>query len=189
VAARNAPCDDKAAMPDKRSYTEDEVREILDQALQKERDRHLDHDQLLSVASEIGLEREAIETAVGEVQEQRARQEAEQRALARRRRSLALHAAVFAVVHVLLFAVNYLTSPGQWWVLFPAVFWGLALLAHAAFAALWRPPTGATASEARRVRPQPVTATRQVRVNARADDDAVLEEDDVVTGKQSINEK
>jgi hypothetical protein len=34
-------------------------------------------------------------------------------------------------VNVFLFAINFLTSPGQWWVLFSILTWGLALLFHA----------------------------------------------------------
>jgi hypothetical protein len=33
-----------------------------------------------------------------------------------------------------LFAVNLLTTPGEWWVLFPIVLWGLVLAFHARFA-------------------------------------------------------
>ena len=30
-----------------------------------------------------------------------------------------------------MFGVNYATTPGEWWVLFPVFFWGMALFAHA----------------------------------------------------------
>ncbi len=46
---------------------------------------------------------------------------------------LAAHAFVYLAVNALLFAVNFLTTPGQWWVLFPVFFWGLGLLLHLGF--------------------------------------------------------
>lgn len=77
---------------------------------------------------------EALERAAHDVLEERRRTEASNRITSTRKRWLAAHAAVFALINGLLFAVNALTTPGEWWFLFSAVLWGLALSGHAAFA-------------------------------------------------------
>jgi len=68
-----------------------------------------------------------------EVTEARLSTAATTRIVSRRRRILAAHAVAYAVINALLFAVNFLSTPGEWWVLFPVFFWGLGLLLHAGF--------------------------------------------------------
>jgi hypothetical protein len=74
--------------------------------------------------------------AAVEIEQAKLDAEASQSLRSRRQKWLAAHAAVFAVVNALLFTVNFLTTPGEWWVLFSVFFWGLALAAHAGVAAL-----------------------------------------------------
>src|SRR5215213_3672982 len=41
-----------------------------------------------------------------------------------------VHAAVYAMVNLGLFAINALTAFGIWWFLFPLIGWGIALTIH-----------------------------------------------------------
>jgi len=120
-----------------RSYDDDEVRSIIARALGTQAGGNagteLSHEQLLAVGSEIGLSAEAMEQAARDVEQSGAIARLERRILGRRRSWFASHAAAFGVVNSVLFAINYLTTPGQWWVLFPLVVWGLVLLLHARF--------------------------------------------------------
>lgn len=44
---------------------------------------------------------------------------------------VARHLAVYISVIALLAGINLLTSPGDWWVQWPALGWGIGLLSHA----------------------------------------------------------
>ena len=114
-----------------RSYGEDDVREIIDRALKEQPTAGVSHEDLLSIGAGVGLSPAAIESAAREVTDARLTKTATERVAARRRRGVLAHALVYSVVNALLFAINFLTTPGQWWVLFPIFFWGLGLLLHA----------------------------------------------------------
>ena len=47
-----------------------------------------------------------------------------------RERGFHVHAGVFAAVMALLFVIDYLTSPGRYWVQWPLLGWGAGLLWH-----------------------------------------------------------
>lgn len=42
-----------------------------------------------------------------------------------------VHVAVYAAVIVLLFVINLTTSPGSYWVIWPLMGWGIAVIIHA----------------------------------------------------------
>ncbi len=54
---------------------------------------------------------------------------------------------MFALINGLLFGVNALTTPGEWWALFPIFFWGLALAFHAGIGIVVAPSKGALKRE------------------------------------------
>jgi hypothetical protein len=113
------------------SYDDDEVRAIIEHALKAQPERSLSHDVLLSIGAGVGLSSEAIERAAEEVREARSTAAATASVVSRRRRGVAIHAFVYLLVNAFLFAINALTTPGEWWVLFPVFAWGLGLALHA----------------------------------------------------------
>lgn len=123
-------------MPDPRRYSDQDIQAIVQRALEQQgaAKGDLSHADLLGIGEQIGVSADALERAAHDVVEARRGAEAKNRVTSTRRRWLAAHAAVFALLNGLLFAVNALTTPGEWWFLFSAVFWGLALSGHAAFA-------------------------------------------------------
>ena len=120
-------------MADDRRYKDDEVRAIIDRALKKQPDSGVTHEELLAIGAGVGLSRAALEGAARELEEARLDQVATERVVSERRRGVAAHAFVFAAVNGFLFLINRLTTPGEWWVLFPVLAWGLGLLLHAGF--------------------------------------------------------
>jgi len=122
-------------MSDQRSYKDDEVRAIIERALKEQQPQSggVSHEDLLAIGGGVGLSPAAIESAVREEREGRLTATATARVVARRRRGVAAHALVFALVNALLFAINFLTTPGEWWVLFSVFGWGLGLALHAGF--------------------------------------------------------
>jgi len=125
-------------MAGERKYSDGEMREILERALAKQGPGQdpsaITHAELLAIGEQVGVPPEAMARAAAEVAQARLDADATQSVKSRRQKWLAAHAAAFAVVNGLLFTVNYLTTPGEWWVLFSIFFWGLALAAHAGVA-------------------------------------------------------
>jgi 2TM domain len=115
------------------NYGDDEVRAIIERALEAQPAGGVSHEDLLSIGAGVGLSGEAIERAAQEVREARLTASATATVLARRRRGVAVHAFVFFAVNAFLFAVNFLTTPGEWWFLFSVFGWGLGLLLHVGF--------------------------------------------------------
>jgi plasmid stability protein len=124
------------AMPDARKYSDDEVREILERALTGENadPTSITHGDLVAIGEQVGLTPEAMARAAREVTQAKLDGAATRSLKSRRRKLLGAHAALYAVINALLFTVNFLSTPGEWWFLFSVVFWGLALAAHAAVA-------------------------------------------------------
>jgi 2TM domain len=120
-------------MVDERSYKNEDVRAIIDRALEAQPQEGVTHADLLAIGAEVGLSSAAIERAALDVREQRLSDAARAHVLARRRRGLLAHALAFFAINAFLFVVNFLTTPGQWWVLFPVFGWGFGLILHAIF--------------------------------------------------------
>jgi len=114
-------------------YSDDEVRAIIDRALREQPNREVSHQELLEIASGVGISREAIEAASREVQEAREDEQAKLQIFSRRRKRLGSHVWFFLVVNLFAFAVNYLSTPGEWWCLYSILLWGLFLAFHARF--------------------------------------------------------
>jgi len=120
-------------MADERRYDDEDVKAVIARAVERQSGGALTHADLLGIGEELGLSKDDIENAALEVSEKRRETEATRAIVSRRRKWLALHGLVFAVLNGLLFTINALTTPGEWWFLFPVVSWGLLLLLHAGF--------------------------------------------------------
>jgi hypothetical protein len=170
-------------MDDDRSYKNDDVRAIIDRALASQPQEGVSHEDLLAIGGEVGLSRTALERAALEVREERLNEAARELVVARRRRGFLAHAVVFLAVNAFLFAINVLTTPGQWWVLFPVFAWGFGLLMHALFGISGRVSTRALnrakrVLEQRRVAALPPRLSMQSgRVRARESDPDLAERD------------
>jgi hypothetical protein len=114
-------------------YTDDDIKAIIGRALESQTGDHggATHADLLAIAEQVGIAPAAIERAANEVLESRLDAEADARIRSTRKRWLGLHGLLFALINALLFTVNALTTPGEWWVLFSVFVWGLVLALHA----------------------------------------------------------
>lgn len=116
-------------------YSDADVRAIIERAMTKSGDGSgVSHEDLLSIGEQVGLSRQAMEQGAKELAAERVRNEARFAVATSRRRWLALHALLFALVNAVAFSINALTTPGEWWALFSIVPWGLALALHLALA-------------------------------------------------------
>jgi hypothetical protein len=124
------------AMPRAANYSDEEVKEILEHALARVGGdpAGTSRQDLLAIGEQVGIPADVMAAAAEEVLRARSERQAHESKRARRRRWLMAHALLFAVANLLMFGVNYATTPGEWWVAFPIFFWGLALAAHAGVA-------------------------------------------------------
>jgi 2TM domain-containing protein len=134
-----------------RSYSDDEVRAIIERALKEQPASGVSHEDLLSIAAGVGLSAAAVESAARQVSDAQLTKVATERIVSRKRRYVAAHAFVYFVVNAVLFTINFLTTPGQWWVLFPVLCWGIALILHAGFSLFSRVSESRLAQEKRRL--------------------------------------
>lgn len=119
------------------SYRSEDVQKILQRALAKKQEGEFSRQQLLEMASELGISPETLQQAEEEwiaqqESDQVSFQEAEQRRKFNRfrRQAFKAHLISYAAVNVFLIAINLLTSPSYFWAIFPLLGWGLGLFFH-----------------------------------------------------------
>jgi hypothetical protein len=134
-----------------RSYGDEEVRAIIERALKAQPASGVSHDELLAIGAGVGLSPAALESAAREVTEARLTRTATDRVQSFKRRCVIAHAFVYLTVNAFLFAINFMTTPGQWWVLFPIVAWGIGMVLHAGFGLFSRASEYSVTQEKRRL--------------------------------------
>jgi hypothetical protein len=97
-----------------RSYSTEQMEEILRRAMRREAAGEITHDELLEAAQEVGIDPSAVEEAAHELDAERADAQRE----ARVRRELRLRALAafgnYLVLNALAFTVDAFTGPEQW---------------------------------------------------------------------------
>lgn len=134
-----------------RSYEDDEVRAIIERALKTQPQSGVSHDDLLAIGAGVGLTPAALESAAREVADARLTKTATDRVQSAKRRHVIAHAFVYFTVNAFLFAINFMTTPGQWWALFPIVAWGIGMVLHAGFGLFSRASEYSVTREKRRL--------------------------------------
>ena len=134
-----------------RSYEDDEVRAIIERALKAQPQSGVSHDDLLAIGAGVGLSPAALESAAREVADARLTKTATDRVQSKKRRHVIAHAFVYFTVNAFLFAINFMTTPGQWWALFPIVAWGIGMVLHAGFGLFSRASEYSVTQEKRRL--------------------------------------
>jgi hypothetical protein len=121
--------------PPKRTYTQEEVTEILKRALRQQglRNQTLSHDELVQMADEVGIDRESLEAATTDLAQSRAEElresdEARELAEERARRFSRFVSSLFTylVVGAVLYFIDMRTSGGTWFY-WPVIGFAIAL--------------------------------------------------------------
>lgn len=122
-------------MSEDREYTPEEVRAILQRAVElDDRRERFSRDELLAMAQEVGLSEEAVlaaERALRPTGKAAELAQARQAFIAERRLEFKQHLIAYACVNAFLLAINLIFSPGVWWFIFPLLGWGMGLAMHA----------------------------------------------------------
>lgn len=111
------------------SYTEDEVREILRRAVERDTAQatHLDRERLIQAAAEIGIDRVTVDHAIEDVERER---DVERELLSLRRErkhELISSVGTWGIVNSGLLAIDVATGEGLWFY-WPLTIWAMVLL-------------------------------------------------------------
>ncbi len=127
---KTAPSWHNGAVPP-RTYSPDEVQAILAHALERGHDgaESLTHEELLSVARELGIADAAIEDAARTVGDSLVVKREVEGRLRARRRSFVSHLVPYVLVNTMLVLLNLQTG-GPYWFFWPLFGWGIGLVLH-----------------------------------------------------------
>lgn len=155
-----------------RSYSQDEVEEILRRAVRNQRgDDELDHGDLLAAARAAGIDEEAVRRAVAEFDQQRDRENLAERVKHRRRSRFTQSLVTYLIVNGFLATIDGMSGGGLQFVQWVLLGWGLplALQARRAFFPSGEDLARATGKEARRLERQRRLEARQQAQRRRTD--------------------
>lgn len=113
------------------SYSSEDVQQILQRALTRKQTDSFSRDQLLEMASELGISTDVLQAAELEWQSNRDELQERKSFNAYRRRAFKAHLIPFLAVNTFLIVLNLITSPGYFWAIFPLLGWGLGLFFQA----------------------------------------------------------
>jgi hypothetical protein len=116
----------------KRTYSREQLQTILGRAIERQHKEGdtVSHEELIAIAGELGVSKEAIEAAAATVDEDIDVAREVDRRVRRARRGFQWHLLTYALVNVMLAFINYMT-PGPIWFYFAAVPWMVGLGLHA----------------------------------------------------------
>ena len=112
------------------SYTSDDVQQILQRALTRKQDGQFSREQLMEMASELGITSDVLQEAEAEWKLKRNEEHERKSFNAFQRRAFKAHLIPYLAVNTFLVLINLVTSPGYFWAIFPMLGWGLGLFFH-----------------------------------------------------------
>jgi hypothetical protein len=115
---------------DPMSYSSEDVQQILQRALMRKETDTFSRDQLLEMASELGISADVLQAAELDWQSNRDELQERKSFNAFRRRAFKAHWIPYLAVNTFLILINLVTSPGYFWAIFPLLGWGLGLFFH-----------------------------------------------------------
>ncbi|MCC5646167.1 2TM domain-containing protein [Nostoc sp. CHAB 5824] len=112
------------------TYDSEDVQKILQIALTRKQEGEFSQEQLIEMASELGISSDILKTT----EKNWLTQQEEERSLRTfntfRRRAFWAHLVTFLAVNLFLILLNLITSPSYFWAIFPVLGWGLGLFFH-----------------------------------------------------------
>jgi hypothetical protein len=112
------------------TYDSEDVQKILEIALTRKQKGEFSREQLLEMASELGISSEILEKTEKKWLVQQEEERSRHRFNTFRRRAFWGHFVSFLAVNLFLILLNLITSPSYFWAIFPILGWGLGLFFH-----------------------------------------------------------
>jgi hypothetical protein len=102
------------------TYNSEEMQQILEVAFRRKQQGEYTREQIIEIASELGVSPESLQAAEKEWLTKNIEVKQEQMSNSQQRKGFQSH----------LFILNLLASPGYFWAIYPILGWGLGLLLH-----------------------------------------------------------
>ncbi|MCC5664652.1 2TM domain-containing protein [Nostoc sp. CHAB 5784] len=112
------------------TYDSEDVQKILQIALARKQEGGFSREQLIEMASELGISSDILETTEKKWLAQQEEERSRRTFNTFRRRAFWSHFISFIAVNLFLIILNLITSPSYFWAIFPALGWGLGLFFH-----------------------------------------------------------
>ncbi|MEA5600862.1 2TM domain-containing protein [Nostoc sp. UHCC 0252] len=112
------------------TYDSEDVQKILEIALARKQKGEFSREQLIEMASELGISSEILEKTEKKWLVQQEEERLRHRFNTFRRRAFWGHFVSFLAVNLFLILLNLITSPSYFWAIFPILGWGLGLFFH-----------------------------------------------------------
>ncbi|MEH2450351.1 2TM domain-containing protein [Nostoc sp.] len=112
------------------TYDSEDVQQILQRALTRKQEGEFSREQLVEMASELGISSNILETTEQKWSDQQEEEGSRRTFNTFRRRDFWAHFVSFLAVNLFLILLNLITSPSYFWAIFPVLGWGLGLFFH-----------------------------------------------------------
>ncbi|MEH2313080.1 MAG: 2TM domain-containing protein [Nostoc sp.] len=112
------------------TYNSEDVQQILQKALTRKQEDEFSREQLVEMASELGISSNILETTEQKWLAQQEEERSQRTFNTFRRRDFWTHFVSFIAVNLFLILLNLITSPSYFWSIFPVIGWGLGLFFH-----------------------------------------------------------
>ncbi|WP_421654797.1 2TM domain-containing protein [Leptothermofonsia sp. ETS-13] len=112
------------------TYGTDDVQQILQRALTRQQQGEFSREQLVEMATELGISPETLQAAEQDWLANRDQEKERQAFNTYLRKSFKAHLIPYLAVNTFLILINLTTSPGYLWAVYPILGWGLGLFFH-----------------------------------------------------------
>ncbi|MEH2238205.1 2TM domain-containing protein [Nostoc sp.] len=112
------------------TYDSQDVEQILQIALTRKQEGEFSREQLLEMASDLGISSNILETTEQKWLAQQEEERSRRTFNTFRSRAFWGHFVSFIAVNLFLIILNLITSPSYFWAIFPVLGWGLGLFFH-----------------------------------------------------------
>jgi 2TM domain len=112
------------------TYDSEDVQKILEIALTRRQEGEFSREQLIEMASELGISSNILKTTEQNWLAQQEEERSQRTFNTFRRKAFWAHFVSFLAVNLFLILLNLITSPSYFWAIFPVLGWGLGLFFH-----------------------------------------------------------
>ncbi|WP_353932922.1 2TM domain-containing protein [Okeanomitos corallinicola TIOX110] len=112
------------------TYNSEEMQQILEVAFKRQQQGEFTREQIIEIASELGVSSESLKAAEQEWLTKQVEVKKDRMSNNQKRQEFKSHLITFIAVNGFLILLNLFTSPGYFWAIFPLLGWGLGLLLH-----------------------------------------------------------
>ncbi|BAZ87955.1 2TM domain-containing protein [Dolichospermum compactum] len=112
------------------TYNAEEMQQILEVAFRQKQKGEYTREQIIEIASELGVSSESLQAAEQEWLKNNVEVKKEQMSNSQQRKGFKSHLFTFLAINGFLVLLNLVVSPGYFWAIYPILGWGLGLLLH-----------------------------------------------------------